>query len=32
MDSSLRTTVGYDNVTGIGSPFGAAFITAMATP
>jgi subtilase family serine protease len=32
MDSSLRTTVGYDNVTGIGSPFGAAFIAAMATP
>jgi subtilase family serine protease len=32
MDSSLRTTVGYDNVTGIGSPFGAAFISAMATP
>ena len=32
MDSSLRTTVGYDNVTGIGSPFGAGFIAAMATP
>ena len=32
MDSSLRTTVGYDNVTGIGSPFGAAFIAAMASP
>ena len=32
MDSSLKTTPGYDNVTGIGSPFGSAFISAMATP
>jgi subtilase family serine protease len=28
-DSSLRTTPGYDNVTGIGSPNGAAFINGL---
>jgi hypothetical protein len=29
MDSSLRTTSGYDDVTGIGSPDGAALIDSL---
>ena len=32
MDSSLRTTAGFDNVTGMGSPRGSAFINALAAP
>ena len=32
MDSSLRTTAGFDNVTGMGSPRGSAFINALGRP
>lgn len=32
MDSSLRTTLGYDNVTGMGSPVGADLIGALSGP
>jgi subtilase family serine protease len=31
-DSSLRSAPGYDNVTGVGSPNGAAFINALRSP
>ncbi len=32
LDSSLRSTPGFDNVTGLGSPNGTAFIDALRTP
>ena len=31
-DSSLATAVGYDNVTGLGSPDGGSFMAALSTP